>query len=92
VGTRVSLVALSSGVVLTLRGLEYPLHGESLPADVCRGLSNRVAMAGARIELSGGELLAMVFDGAETFAPSGSSTGLAQSDPTAFGPLAAGLT
>jgi thiamine pyrophosphokinase len=92
VGTRVSLVALSSGVVLTLRGLEYPLHGESLPADVCRGLSNSVARAGARIELSGGELLAMVFDGAETFAPSGPSTGLAPSDPTAPGPLAAGLT
>jgi thiamine pyrophosphokinase len=71
VGTRVSLVALSTGVVLTLRGLEYALTGESLPADVCRGLSNRVAAAGASIELSGGQLLAMVFDGAETFAPPG---------------------
>jgi thiamine pyrophosphokinase len=69
VGARVSLVALSSGVVLTLRGLEYELTGESLPADVCRGLSNRVAVAGARIEVSGGQLLAMVFDGAETFSP-----------------------
>jgi len=34
VGTRVSLVALSSGVVLTLRGLEYALPGESLPVAV----------------------------------------------------------
>jgi thiamine pyrophosphokinase len=92
VGTRVSLVALSTGVVLTLRGLEYALYGESLPADVCRGLSNRVAVAGARIELSGGELLAMVFDGAETFGPSGRGTGLAPSDPTPLGPPAAGLT
>jgi hypothetical protein len=58
-------------------------------------------MAGARIELSGGELLAMVFDGAETFAPSGPSTdlapsgpdtGLAPSDPTPPSPPAAGLT
>ncbi len=68
VGTRVSLVALSPEVVLTLRGLEYELTDEPLPATVCRGLSNRVAAADARLELSRGLLLAMAFDGAETFA------------------------
>ena len=68
VGTRVSVVALSSDVVLTLRGLEYELTDEHLSPNVCRGLSNRVAAPGARLELSGGLLLAMVFDAAETFA------------------------
>jgi thiamine pyrophosphokinase len=68
VGTRVSVVALSPDVVLTLRGLEYELTDESLPASVCRGLSNRVAVVGARLEVSRGFLLVMVFDGAESFA------------------------
>jgi thiamine pyrophosphokinase len=68
VGTRVSVVALSSDVVLTLRGLEYELTDEPLPASVCRGLSNRVVAPAARLELSGGLLLAMVFDASETFA------------------------
>ncbi len=67
-GTRVSVVALSSDVVLTLRGLEYELTDEHLSPHVCRGLSNRVAAPGARLELFGGLLLAMVFDAAETFA------------------------
>ena len=80
-GTRVSLLALSSGVVLTLRGFEYELTDEPLPADVCRGLSNQVAAAGARVAVSGGQLLALVFDGAEIFAP----PGLAPPGPTAAG-------
>ncbi len=67
VGTRLSVVALSSDVVLTLLGLEYELADERLPADVCRGLSNRVSAPGARLELADGLLLAMVFDAAETF-------------------------
>jgi len=68
VGTRVSLVALSPDVVLTLRGLEYEIIDEHLPPSVCRGLSNRVATAAPRLELAHGLLLAVVFDGAETFA------------------------
>ena len=68
VGTRVSVVALSDDVGLTLRGLEYGLSGERLPASVCRGLSNRVAAPGARLELAGGLLLVMVFDAGEVFA------------------------
>ena len=67
VGTRLSVVALSSDVVLTLLGLEYELADERLPAGVCRGLGNRVAAPGARLELADGLLLAMVFDAAETF-------------------------
>jgi thiamine pyrophosphokinase len=71
-GTRVSLMALSNDVVLTLRGLDYPLTDEPLAADVCRGLGNRVAAQGARIEVAAGQLLALVFDGAETFASASS--------------------
>jgi thiamine pyrophosphokinase len=68
VGARVSVVALSPDVVLTLRGFDYELSDEPLPPNVCRGLSNRVAAPGARIALASGQLLALVFDGAETFA------------------------
>ena len=68
VGARVSLVALTSDVVLTLRGLEYELTDEPLPASVCRGLRNRVAAPAACLEPSRGLVLVMVFDGAETFA------------------------
>ncbi len=82
VGARVSLVALSSDVVLTLRGLEYELTGEPLPASVCRGLSNRVAAPGARIALVSGQLLALVTDGAETFA----TRPFAAGQPTDEGP------
>ena len=75
VGTRVSLVALSTDVVLTLRGLEYEIIDEHLPASVCRGLSNRVESTAPRLELSHGLLLAMVFDGAETFGAGGLEPG-----------------
>ena len=61
-------MALTSDVVLTLRGLEYELTDEPLPASVCRGLRNRVAAPAACLELSRGLVLVMVFDGAETFA------------------------
>ena len=92
VGARVSLVALSSGVVLTLRGLEYALTDEPLPADVCRGIGNRVAEAGARIELSGGQVLALVFDGAETFsaAPPAPGPAAGPAPPAATGPATPG--
>jgi thiamine pyrophosphokinase len=70
-GARVSLVALTPDVVLTLRGLEYGLSSEPLSPRVCRGLSNRVAAPGARIELASGQVLALVFDGDETFAAPG---------------------
>ena len=75
VGTRVSLAALSSDVVLTLQGLEYPLTSEPLAADICRGLGNRVAAPGARIEVAAGQILALVFEGSETFASAGPATG-----------------
>ena len=68
-GARVSVLALSDGVVLTLRGLEYELTAEPLPATVCRGLRNRVTAPDARLELAGGEALVMVFDGAAALAP-----------------------
>ena len=68
-GTEVSLVALSPDVVLSLRGLEYELNGERLPPTVCRGLGNRLTAHDARLDLAGGTLLALVFDGGETFAP-----------------------
>jgi hypothetical protein len=71
VGAHVSLVALSPDVVLTLRGLEYELTNEPLSPQVCRGLSNRVAAPGARLKLASGQVLALVFDAAETFAASG---------------------
>ena len=64
VGVRVSVLALSEGVVLTLRGLDYELTDEPLPPTVCRGLRNRVATPGARLGLAAGEALVMVFDGA----------------------------
>ncbi len=67
-GARVSVLALSAGVVLTLRGLEYELTDEPLPATVCRGLRNRVAEPDARLELTAGEALVMVFDGAADLA------------------------
>jgi thiamine pyrophosphokinase len=67
VGAQVSLVALSPDVVLTLRGLEYELTDEPLSPQVCRGLSNRVAAPAARVELAAGQVLVLVFDGAETF-------------------------
>jgi thiamine pyrophosphokinase len=68
VGTEVSLVALSPDVVLSLRGLEYELSGERLSPTVCRGLGNSLAATDARLELSSGALLVLVFDGRETFA------------------------
>jgi thiamine pyrophosphokinase len=68
-GVRVSVLALSDGVVLTLRELEYELTAEPLPATVCRGLRNRIAGPDARLELAGGEALVMVFDGAAELAP-----------------------
>ena len=71
VGTRLSAVALSPDVVLTLRGLDYELTREPLPPSVCRGLGNRVASPAARIELLRGLLLVLAFDGAETFATAG---------------------
>ena len=67
-GARVSVLALSAGVVLTLRGLEYELTDEPLPATVCRGLRNRVAEPDARLELTAGVALVMVFDGAADLA------------------------
>jgi len=68
VGTEVSFVALSPDVVLSLGGLEYGLSEERLPPTVCRGLGNRLVAADARVDLASGELLALVFDGTETFA------------------------
>jgi thiamine pyrophosphokinase len=67
-GTRASLVALSPTAVLTLRGFDYELTNAPLSAASCRGLSNGVAVAGASIGLVSGLLLAMVYDGRETFA------------------------
>lgn len=66
-GTRASLVALSPTAVLTLRGFEYGLTNAPLSAASCRGLGNGVATEGARISLVSGLLLAMVYDGHETF-------------------------
>ena len=68
VGTEVSLVALSPDVVLSLRGLEYELSDEPLSPTACRGLGNSLVAADARLELSSGVLLVLVFDGGETFA------------------------
>ena len=87
VGARVSVVALSPDVVLTLRGLEYELTDEPLPPSVCRGLSNRVAAPGARVSLTSGQLLTLVFDGGETFATEPLATGAA---PSAGAPVASG--
>ena len=87
VGARVSVVALSPDVVLTLRGLEYELTNEPLPPSVCRGLSNRVAAPGARVSLTSGQLLTLVFDGGETFATEPLATGAA---PSAGAPVASG--
>ena len=64
----VSLVALSPDVVLSLRGLEYELSDEPLSPTACRGLGNSLVAADARLELSSGVLLVLVFDGGETFA------------------------
>ena len=75
---RVSVVALSPDVVVTLRGLEYELTDEPLPESVCRGLSNRVAAPGARIALASGQLLALVFAGDATFAAEPDTGGDAQ--------------
>jgi len=69
VGTRVSLLALTPDVVLTLRGFDYELVSTPLPASSCRGLGNRVAHAGAIITVVAGLALALVADGEETFSP-----------------------
>ena len=58
-------------VVLSLRGLEYELTGERLSPTVCRGLGNSLVAADARLDLSSGALLVLVFDGRETFAAAG---------------------
>ena len=71
VGAEVSLVAVSSDVVLSLRGFEYELNDEPLSSTVCRGLGNRLSAHDARLDLKSGALLVLVFDGRERFAVSG---------------------
>ena len=44
---------------VTTSGLEYPLHGETLPAGTSRGVSNVFAAAEARIRLTRGCLIAV---------------------------------
>jgi thiamine pyrophosphokinase len=65
---RVSLVALSSTALVTLRGLSYPLERGTLTSDACLGLGNQVdRSAPAEVHVHDGAVVVLVFDGAETF-------------------------
>ena len=66
---------MSSDVVLSLRGFDYELSDEPLAPTVCRGLGNRLSAPDARLDLKGGTLLALVFDGRERFAAAGAAGG-----------------
>jgi thiamine pyrophosphokinase len=70
-GTRVSLLPLTGTAVVSLEGLEYPLHEEVLYADACRGVSNEVRRPGASVAVTEGEVLAVVAASGERFAVHG---------------------
>jgi thiamine pyrophosphokinase len=76
-GTRVSLVALGAGAVVTLEGLDYSLVHEALPSDGCLGLGNAIAGPTPSVRLHKGAVALLVASGRETFgggAPSGESS------------------
>lgn len=67
-GTRVSLAPIGVSATVTLRGLDYPLTREVLPADACLGLGNHVLVdGGARIVVHEGSVVLIVGLGDETF-------------------------
>ncbi len=65
--TRVSVVPLGAGAVVTLVGFDYPLERGVLPADACLGLGNFVAAAGARVAVHDGVVAVLVESGRESF-------------------------
>jgi thiamine pyrophosphokinase len=65
-GTRVSVVPLARGVVVTLKGMEYPLENGALPEDACLGLGNAVSGA-ATVAVGEGLVAVLVESGGETF-------------------------
>lgn len=68
-GTRVSLVSVGDGAIVTLSRFHYPLRRGRLPADACLGLGNHVAAGGhACITVHEGGVFAVVEASDEPFA------------------------
>jgi thiamine pyrophosphokinase len=65
--TRVSVVPLGDGAVVTLTGFDYPLDRGILPADACLGLGNYVAAEHAVVSLHEGAVAVLVESGRESF-------------------------
>ena len=67
VGTRVSLVPLDEGAVLSIHGFRYSLCRSLLAADECRGLGNVIAALPATITVHAGAVVVLVESGSESF-------------------------
>ena len=68
-GTRVSLVPVGDGVVVTLTGLDYPLEHGTLPADGCLGLGNHVTADGSATIVVQHGVSVVVVEAEEDFRP-----------------------